>query len=337
MTEVSSHTSALMTGSRPAAADMVRLLAAQAPREKRPELLRGFSARLGVRYDADLLDETTFELDLALQALPGLQILYAHMHGALFRRTREDMDSTEDVGLLINSGAERMLRQNGRELVLAQGEATLISLTDTLETTNRLPGGLVALRFPRPRFSPRLLAAQDGSLRAISRQNAALRLLTEYLSVTREPARDDPALKHAVVSHIYDLTALAIGTTRDDAELARARGGRAARLHAIKRDIAAHLCRADLSLEAIARRQGCTPRAVQRLFEGEGTSFTDYVIEQRIALAHRLLTDPARACEKISSVAYDAGFGDVSHFNRSFRRRYGETPSDVRARYRDEQ
>ncbi|MFO1109027.1 MAG: helix-turn-helix transcriptional regulator [Bradyrhizobium sp.] len=337
MTGRSSHASALMTGSRPAAADLVRLLTAQTPREKRPDLLRGFSERLGVRYDVvDLPDASTFELELALQALPGLQILYAQMHGALFRRTREDTDSTEDVGLLINSGAGRILRQRGKELELAQGEATLISLTDPLETTNRSRGGLVALRFPRPQFSPRLLAVHDNSLRAIPRQNAALRLLTGYLSAAREASRDDPGLRHAVVSHIYDLTALAIGTMRDDAELAKARGGRAARLHAIKRDIAVHLSRADLTLEAVARRQACTVRAVQRLFENDGSSFTDYVLEQRTALAHRLLTDPVRAHEKISAIAYDAGFGDVSHFNRSFRRRYGETPSDVRVRHRGE-
>lgn len=332
MREDSSPASALMTGSRPAA-DIVRLLTTHAPREKRPELLRGFSARLGVRYDADLLDEAAFQLELALQALPGLQILRAHMHGALFRRTREDLDSTEDIGLLINSSAERMLRQRGKEVVLAQGEATLISLTDTLETTNRSPGGLVALRFPRPQLPPRLFTAQDRSLRIIPRQNAALRLLTGYLGVTQQAPQNDAALRHAVVTHIYDLTTLAIGATRDEAELATSRGGRVARLHAIKQDIAAHLCRADLTLDAIARRQGCTTRAVQRLFETEGTSFTDYVLEQRTALAHRLLTDPARAHEKIAAVAYDAGFGDVSHFNRSFRRRYGETPSDVRARH----
>jgi len=337
MREGSSQASALMAGSRPAPANTLHLLTAHAPGRKRPELLRSFFAKLGVRYDIDLFDESSFEIELALQALPGLQILSGHMQGALFRRTREALDPTEDVGLLVNSGAERMLRQTGREVVLARGEATLISLTDALETANRPPGGLLVLRFPRPQLSPRLLASQDCFLRTIPECNAALNLLTSYLDVARESSQHDPDLQHAVISHIYDLAALAIGATRDDAELARARGGRAARPHAIKLDIAAHLCRADLTLEAIARRQGCTTRAVQRLFEAEGTSLTDYILEHRTALVHRLLSDPARLHQKIGALAYDAGFGDVSHFNRSFRRRYGETPSDVRARHRREQ
>jgi AraC-like DNA-binding protein len=33
----------------------------------------------------------------------------------------------------------------------------------------------------------------------------------------------------------------------------------------------------------------------------------------------------------ITDIAFASGFGDVSHFNRVFRRRYGDTPSGVRA------
>jgi hypothetical protein len=44
---------------------------------------------------------------------------------------------------------------------------------------------------------------------------------------------------------------------------------------------------------------------------------------RRLARAHRLLGDPRRGPEKISAVALDCGFGDVSYFNRAFRRRYG--------------
>ncbi len=36
----------------------------------------------------------------------------------------------------------------------------------------------------------------------------------------------------------------------------------------------------------------------------------------------------------ITAIAYEVGFGYFSHFNRAFRRRYGETPPDVPARWR---
>ena len=66
------------------------------------------------------------------------------------------------------------------------------------------------------------------------------------------------------------------------------------------------------------------------MFEDEGTTFTDYVLEQRLAQAYRALIDPRRQAHKIAAVAIDCGFGDVSYFNRAFRRRFGVAPSDVR-------
>jgi AraC-like DNA-binding protein len=72
-------------------------------------------------------------------------------------------------------------------------------------------------------------------------------------------------------------------------------------------------------------------RYAQRLFESEGVTFTEYVLEARLACVHRMLREPRVAHVKISTVACDAGFGDPSYFNRVFRRRYGTAPSDIRA------
>ena len=71
------------------------------------------------------------------------------------------------------------------------------------------------------------------------------------------------------------------------------------------------------------------------MFEAEGTTFTQYVLAQRLARAHGLLADPRLRAEKITALALDCGFGDVSYFNRAFRRRYGVAPSDVRAQASD--
>ena len=105
---------------------------------------------------------------------------------------------------------------------------------------------------------------------------------------------------------------------------------RVAKLQAIKSDIGQNLDRSDLSIAALAERHACTSRFVQRLFEMVGTTFTDYVLAQRLVRAYRKLVDPRYQAEKISAIAYDCGFNDVSYFNRMFRRHFDAAPSDVR-------
>ena len=55
------------------------------------------------------------------------------------------------------------------------------------------------------------------------------------------------------------------------------------------------------------------------------------MLAQRLARTQRMLIDPRLAGRAITAIAFDAGFGDLSHFNRTFRRRFGMTPSEVRA------
>jgi AraC-like DNA-binding protein len=105
---------------------------------------------------------------------------------------------------------------------------------------------------------------------------------------------------------------------------------RAARLQAIKSDIAARLFDCSLTIAAIAARHGVTPRYLHKLFESEGTTFTQFVLWQRLDHAHRMLRDHRFATRSISSIAYDVGFGDLSYFNRTFRQQYNATPSDIR-------
>jgi AraC-like DNA-binding protein len=93
---------------------------------------------------------------------------------------------------------------------------------------------------------------------------------------------------------------------------------RAARMQAIKADISSRLGDGDLSVSAVAARHGVTSRYVHKLFETEGATFSEYVLARRLELAHRLLTDPRFGSRSIASIALDAGFSDLSHFNRTF-------------------
>jgi len=48
-----------------------------------------------------------------------------------------------------------------------------------------------------------------------------------------------------------------------------------------------------------------------------------------------MLSDPRFSDRTIGSVAFDVGFGDLSYFNRTFRRHYGATPGEIRQSARE--
>jgi AraC-like DNA-binding protein len=92
------------------------------------------------------------------------------------------------------------------------------------------------------------------------------------------------------------------------------------------------LGRHDLCEATVAGHLGVTPRYVDRLFETEGESFSDFVRGQRLMRAHHILMDPHCAGRSIGTIASDVGFSDVSEFERAFRRRFGGTPAELRSR-----
>src|SRR5258708_32374844 len=217
--------------------------------------------------------------------------------------------------------------QLGRLLNLSRGEASVLTASEPAFLKVPTYGAYINVRAPLRAISPLVAGLDTAYGRPIPADNAALRLLVQYVGILEDTeALIAPDLRRQVITHIHDLMALAIGATRDAAEIARGRGVHAARLRMIKEDIAA-----DLSVATIAARHRIKPRWIQRLFEREGMTFTEYVLAQRLARAHRLLTDPRYANQKISTIAFNVGFGDLSYFNRAFRRRYGAAPSELRA------
>jgi AraC-like DNA-binding protein len=281
-----------------------------------------------LRCDIEPAGRELPEFTASVRPLPGLEILTVASSALRVRRTPAQVES-DHLFLNINLAGSREMFLRGREAMFCEGEALLMSgeaggasvPQGARFMTLKLP--LKAIELLVPDFGDRLV-------RPIPRETEALQLLSSYLgTLDKAEMLARPDLQRVVATHVHDLAALALGATRDGAEQARIRGARAARLQAIKADVAANLS-GDVSIDAIARRHRVTPRSVQMAFEAEGMTFTDFVLGQRLASAHRMLCDPLRAGQKISTVAFDAGFGDLSYFNRVFRRRFGVAPSEIK-------
>ncbi|AMN41548.1 AraC family transcriptional regulator [Rhodoplanes sp. Z2-YC6860] len=221
--------------------------------------------------------------------------------------------------------------QLGRSAEFSAGDAVLMSNCDVGALTFPDECRYTVFALPRALVAPLVPDLGAVFARRIPAESPALRMLMQYLQLGQDDhLASSPELQMAFIDHVCDLLALALGATRDAAELARTRGVSAARLRAMKEAIRKTCHRHSLSVHDIAAQYGVSARYVQRIFEQGGSTFTQYVTEQRLAAAYKALRRRTPAGLPISTLAYDCGFTDVSHFNRLFRQRFGCTPTDVR-------
>lgn len=283
------------------------------------------------KVDLDPPSGSDFMVAAALRDLPGLGIAAMTSTEMSFHKTRGLIDNDDLVLAIIDSGHSGGT-QLGREVYAGAGDGVMSANNEV--GTGHSFGRRVLLRIPRRALALAVPDLGARIVRRIPRETESLQLLRRYLHTMQDGSLTTPDVQRLIVAHVYDLVVLALGATRDAAHTAENRGVRAARLSAVKSDIARNLADGDVSITAVALRHRVSPRYLRKLFESEGVTFSEYVLDQRLALAHRLLSDPQRVSEKIASVAFASGFGDVSYFYRVFRRRYDLLPTDVRAQAR---
>jgi AraC-like DNA-binding protein len=263
--------------------------------------------RYVVKAQVETIGGNAFSQNATLRSLPGLSL--ASMSCSGFRASRNSelvADGSDNLNLVINIAGTTEYRQLGREALVSPHEAVLLSNAD--EGALVSPGASRSLMISAPRETiAQVVGDPEAMLCWLQPRSEVLRLLISYVQSADGLNLETPGLGQAFATHLQDLMALAIGATRDGEELARGRGLRAARLAAIKIDIGRSLGRNDLSVGALALRHGVTTRYIQKLFESDGATFTEYVIERRLLEAQRMLTDPRFAGHGIGDIALKAG------------------------------
>ncbi|WGD55895.1 AraC family transcriptional regulator [Bradyrhizobium sp. CB1650] len=309
-----------------------RISTSDFPQARRLQMWREVYGRGIATVDIEPIGDQPFHADVTFNLLPNVSIAAGSRSPAHYRVSRELATRAKDlIAISVLRSGRASATQFGKELISGVGSASVIAPLDPSTSTMLTEGSFVTLLFSLPvlaRVAPHYTRAFG---RSIPSDNDALRLLSRYVDTLGSGAPpSDPAVARSASDHLIDLAALALGAHGDYAELARQRGGTAARLRAIKSDILAALGDSELSTEAIAARHGISPRYVRKLFEQDGSTFSTFVLAERLARAHRMLVDRRFGHLNIAQIAHESGFGDVSYFNRAFRRHFGSRPSDFR-------
>jgi AraC family transcriptional activator of tynA and feaB len=86
----------------------------------------------------------------------------------------------------------------------------------------------------------------------------------------------------------------------------------------------------ELTPQRVADYLGISVRTLHSRFKQIGQSFTRWVVDERLKACSVALRDNNQRGLNISEIAYRWGFNDLSHFNKSFRARFNQTPTDWR-------
>jgi len=248
------------------------------------------------------------------------------------REHRQVLATNDDRYCLARNTGDReaIVTHRGRDFVMRPGAMVLLKLDEPFFSAD----GANHKRFTNVHLPTTTLRAMvpgvDAMVGCELAPGGALSLAMDYSDLLlRHPNAVDEA-GMAIAAHLLDLAALGLGARGDHAIAARRGGLRAVRLKAVLQIMVKRFSEPDFSAQRLATAAGLSERYVNELLFEAGASFTTRLNELRLRRAADLLAHGNQ--RRISDIAFECGFNDLSYFNRCFRRRFGLTPTAVRAR-----
>lgn len=248
------------------------------------------------------------------------------------RERRQVLETNDDRYCLARNAGNREARvvHCNRELVLRPGSMVLLKLDEPFFSAD----GANHKRFTNVHFPWATLRTMvpgiDNNVARELEPGGALSLAMDYsdLLLHDPDAADEAGI--AIAAHLTDLAGIGLGARGDVAVAAKRGGLRAIRLKLVLRVLEARFTEPDFSAKKLGAATGLSERYVNELLYEAGASFTIRLTELRLRRAIELLTHAGQG--RISDIAFNCGFNDLSYFNRCFRRRFGLTPSAARGR-----
>jgi AraC-like DNA-binding protein len=262
-----------------------------------------------------------------LDAPEGMCIRLGLSPGAIYRDRELARDGVDSLTLIIFERGSGHVEHMGQEADIPQGGVTLLRNCEPGRLSSLRARSVIGVVLP-PDTLLKSGAIPDRLLAQRWADTPTLKLLRSYLTcIARiEPSPDVAA---AAGRHICELTRLAALESEGQPEK---QDLWQIRLAVALQTINQRYDDPYLNERSVAAEQGVSTRYLQKIFERAGLKFTDRLHEVRLAAVHRNLLDERSSDKTILRMAMDAGYRDISSFNRFFLRVYGDTPSQIRKR-----
>jgi transcriptional regulator GlxA family with amidase domain len=105
---------------------------------------------------------------------------------------------------------------------------------------------------------------------------------------------------------------------------------RAEQLAAVRHYVDLHLSDRALTPAGAAAALGISPRQIHRLFESSGSTFTRYVLRQRLLRCRDTIAGATGTGRSVIDIAFGWGFNSMATFYRAFTSEFGGPPTEMR-------
>jgi AraC-like DNA-binding protein len=233
--------------------------------------------------------------------------------------------------LFINTGSAMMGGEHlGKAFDLAPDAAVMISNVDPISLAGGPENEWLCIVLPEGVLNDAFGNVDDRLADPIRGDGEVLRHLRRYCDFIENALPLPSMLMSHAADTIIDLVGLSAGLKNGAADGAEPRGLRQARLATIEQKIRLNFSEPSYAVPTIARELRLSTRYIYELLQESGTGFSERVMELRLEKARLMLSDRNSDRLRISEIAFQCGFNDISYFNRSFRRRFGCAPGSAR-------
>lgn len=311
----------------------VRFNTADVPEAERMAFVREYYGPVLTGLDLAPDPDDPFRISVSFLDLPGALVARGQASAMVSTRTAALLgDGIDDLTICRAERAYRVTTPDGREMEVAAGETGVWTLGRRSSSIIQPDTRFRTVQVSRSLLRTLVPNLDDVNMVRLAPGEPALDLMFGYAELVERQHIGFAEGARVVAGQLAELAALALRRGAPGHGASERSSVKAARLAAAKAAIRAALHHPDLSAATIGTQLGISARYVQLLFEEDGETFSAHVTRLRMEWLRRMLDDPRHAHRRISDLAFEAGFRDLSTFNRQFRRHFGEAPSAARRR-----
>jgi AraC family transcriptional regulator, positive regulator of tynA and feaB len=216
--------------------------------------------------------------------------------------------------------------QRGHVQICGPGDLAVVDTTEPFEIANCRNFSLFCFAVPRQLLPKALAERPRFRLSATEAGRALSRTLAGHAELCLRSGQNS-GISSFGAQHVVDLISHSPNILE---ERPPGRAGLSVMLSMMLDHIDRHADDPELSAAALAVKFHCSQRYVHKLFSTTGRSVGEHINGRRILVCTRNLLDQAHRHATIAEIAFNAGFRDISYFNRLFKRSNGLAPREFR-------